>query len=227
MQPATLVTTRNETASIRSFLFRTAQPLDHTAGQFIEMTLPHDQPDERGDWRQFTISSSPGESHLAITVNFANARSSFKRALSNLQVGDQVSVSQPLGDFVLPLQDTIPLIWVAGGIGITPFRSISQALVDYPEKREILLFHSVRSPQEAIFEDIFQAAGIKRQLIITGQQSQNRLEAASLILEIQKQPDALIYISGPELMVASLTAGLTQLGVDRQCIITDAFLGYR
>jgi ferredoxin-NADP reductase len=217
----------DESTDIRTFRFQTAAPLDHIAGQFLEMTLPHPQPDSRGTMRQFTISSSPSEPELAITVNFARAHSSYKQALRQLQPGAEAMVSEPLGDFVLPLDESTPLIWAAGGIGITPFRSIAKWLVDNGQTREITMFHSVRNRDEALFAELMHQAGVgRRQVITTSDAAQTRLQAATILPTINQQAEALVYISGPQAMVEALVRDLRQHGVDHQRIITDAFLGY-
>ena len=107
-----------ETSDIRTFFFKTDKPLDHTAGQFSEWTIEHDNPDSRGRHRWFTISSSPSEELISFTTRFDPKGSSFKKALLKLQPGDVIKVSHAMGDFVLPKLIQTPLIFVAGGIGV-------------------------------------------------------------------------------------------------------------
>jgi ferredoxin-NADP reductase len=224
---AHLTAFHDEAPHIRTFYFQGERPLDHIAGQFVEMSLPHPQPDSRGSVRQFTVSSSPTEPGLAITLDVADNRSSYKRALQQLPIGGEVSISEPLGDFVLPLDEQTPLLWIAGGIGITPFRSIAKWLVDNGETREITMFHSVRNRDGALFAELMHQAGTgQRRVITTAGYGGERLRTDELLPAINQQPEALIYISGPQTMVESLVADLQRHGIDRQRIITDAFLGY-
>ena len=144
---------------ILTFYFKTEQPLRYTAGQFIELTIPHDKPDSRGIKRWFTLSSSPTQSLVAITTKFAVENgSSYKLALHNLKPGTQLTVSDPMGDFVLPKLIQTPLVFVAGGIGITPFVSMLQWLIDTGETRPIKMMLGVRTENEIVFEDLYDKA---------------------------------------------------------------------
>ncbi len=106
-----------------TFLFEPEKPLDWAPGQFIQYLLPHPNMDERNDDRFFTIAAAPFEEHLQVTTRLSPRPSSFKTALVKLPVGAQVDVGEPEGEFVIadPHRD---YIFVAGGIGIAPFRSI-------------------------------------------------------------------------------------------------------
>jgi glycine betaine catabolism B len=142
------------TPCIRTYWFHTEKPVGQVAGEFTELHVPHPNMDKRGDRRWFTISSSPTEPLIGITTKIASSSgSSFKRALQALQLGHQVSITEPMGDFVLPKDGAIPLIFVAGGLGITPVRSIIQYLLDKNEKRSIQVFRTVPNAGEAIFAD--------------------------------------------------------------------------
>jgi ferredoxin-NADP reductase len=119
-----LVSKRPETTDVTSFLFRSDAPLKWQAGQFLHYSLPHPDTDDRGIARYFTIASVPFEGHVMLTTRFASERSSsFKRALRQLPVGAGVEVSEPDGDFVIG-DPADQHVFIAGGIGITPFRAI-------------------------------------------------------------------------------------------------------
>src|SRR5579862_735458 len=110
--------TNQEAANITTFWFKPLQQLTYTAGQYIELTLPHDRPDDRGIKRWFTLSSAPGGDLVSITTKFAGEKSStFKRSLFGLSPGAELHMSEASGDFVLPKDSSIPLVLVAGGIG--------------------------------------------------------------------------------------------------------------
>lgn len=82
-----------------SFYFMKPSELDYTAGQYLQLTLPHDNPDERGTQRYFSISSGPQEADLILTIK--NGKSSFKKKLFSLQKGETVEGFGPMGQFVL------------------------------------------------------------------------------------------------------------------------------
>ncbi len=186
--------------------------------------MPHDSPDERGIKHWFTISSSPTDAPLiSITTKFPtpNPSSSFKTALKNLKIGNSVSISDPMGDFVLPKDSRIPLVFVAGGIGITPFHSIIKWLIDTKQERDITFIYSVKNESEEVFQKLFEHYGMNRHLII-GEQ----LNGQQVLDIANPTSDALIYISGPEPMVEALQKGLESSGIEKSRLVGDFFPGY-
>lgn len=221
-----------EATNIKTFYFKSSRPVPYNAGQFIELTLPHASPDDRGVKRWFTLSSSPSQELLSITTKFAPEHgSTFKQALWALNVGDELTISAAMGDFVLPKLAQTPLIFVAGGIGITPFHSMLQWLIDQQEDRPIKIVYAVRSESEIIFLDTFRKA--KQHVSVVVQQpsaawggERGRVDAAT-ILGLEKPTDTtLIYLAGPEPMIDSLASELLAAGVRKNQLVTDDFPGY-
>src|SRR5689334_1438583 len=97
----TLSNSRQLAGDIYSFDFEPERPLDYIAGQFAEFVAKHPKPDAKGLRHWFTLSSSPNESPVTITVRCRQPLSSFKQALLNLKPGDSILVDEPIGDFVL------------------------------------------------------------------------------------------------------------------------------
>ena len=118
-----LLEKRKEARYVTSFIFEPETPITWEAGQFMVYSLPHEKEDIRGRQRFFTISSAPFEKNPMISTRIFNRRSSFKNALYNMKIGDEINAKGPDGDFVIdnPNQKSV---FLAGGIGITPFRSI-------------------------------------------------------------------------------------------------------
>src|ERR1700716_3357100 len=112
-----------ETEGVVSFEFEPEAPLQFQAGQYLRYMLPHPFPDARGAARSFTIGSAPSEPLLRLTTRFSTLPSTSKQALSSLALGTVVEASGPHGQFVYTETDA-PTVPIAGGIGITPFRSI-------------------------------------------------------------------------------------------------------
>lgn len=218
---------------IISFYFRPVTPLRYTAGQFIELALDHPQPNERGIKHWFTLSSSPSEPLLAITTKFPaqGPTSTFKQTLRNLKPGHEVIMSDPMGDFVLPKDETIPLVFIAGGIGVTPMRSMVKWLHDNHERRNLHLLYGANTLDEVAFRDLFAAYGLPVTLILNQPPADwpgetGQLTAAK-ILELAPDADKKLYfISGPEPMVEALVAGLAQAGVDTRRLVGDYFPNY-
>jgi ferredoxin-NADP reductase len=194
----------------------------YTAGQFIELTIPHDNPDERGQKHWFTLSSSPTEPLPTITTKFPSEgpTSTFKQALQNLKPGDAVSMSDPMGDFVLPKDKTIPLVFVAGGIGVTPMRSMIKWLHDSQETRPITLIYAVADKKQLAFQPVFDEAGIEPVFLY------ERLTPEKILELAPDQPGQLYFISGPEPMVEALVEGLTKSGISESRLVGDYFPNY-
>jgi ferredoxin-NADP reductase len=218
--------------NIKTFWFKPERPVRYTAGQFIELTLPHDNPDERGIKHWFTLSSSPSEAFLSITTKHAEGRSSsFKETLFGLKPGDKVNMSEPMGDFVLPKDPLRPLVFVAGGIGITPMRSMVKWLHDNQEHRTIHLIYAANSIEDVAFRDLFNAYGTPVDIVLTSPPPKweghtGRLDA-EMILELAPDVDnKLYYLSGPEPMVESLEKDLLDHNVDKARLVGDFFPNY-
>ena len=140
---------------IKTFWFKPDKPVRYVAGQFTEIRLPIANPDERGDKHWFTLSSSPTEPLLGITTKFTPKHgSAFKRALAALKPGTHLALAEPMGDFVLPLDTSIPLVFVAAGMGITPVRSMIKWLHDSGQKRSIHLIYKVPTTRELAFSNL-------------------------------------------------------------------------
>ncbi|MEK7152804.1 MAG: FAD-dependent oxidoreductase, partial [Patescibacteria group bacterium] len=192
--------------NIKTFWFKPEQPVRYQAGQFTELYLPHPNADERGETHNFTLSSSPTEPLLGITTKFATDRSStFKQTLRALQPGAVVHLADPMGDVVLPKDKTTPLLFVAGGIGITPFRSMLTYLTDMNEQRTIRVLYGVNRPEELAFTTLFQGYGLEFTPSIKEASSQWHGETGPLspsrILKAVEAPNTLIYLSGPKPMI--------------------------
>jgi glycine betaine catabolism B len=230
---ANLVSRLQLTDSIASFSFRPEREFSFTAGQYISLTLTDHveagQPAER--W--FTISSSPDEEVITITTRVGNAaHTPFKRALYKLQAGAEVDISEPMGAFVLPKLHQTPLVFVAGGIGITPFNSIFNWLHHTGETRDIRMLYSVKNEDDIIMQDTFNKVGQHVTLVVSEPSAAwggERGElTAEMIIGIEKPShETLIFISGPEPFVQKLQADLESLGISNQQIVIDEFQGYK
>lgn len=222
----------DEAANISTFYFKSEQPVRYTAGQFVELTLVHENPDDRGVRRKFTLSSSPTEPLLSITTKFPEqAGSSFKSALRALVPGTAVTISEPMGDFVLPKLIQTPLIFIAGGIGITPFRSIFSWLADTTEPRPIHFFYAVRSEDEIVFQPVLDRVGVQTTIVVSQPTAawggERGTMTAELILGLEKPTDeTLVYISGPEPMVDDLSKDLLAAGLKTSQLVSDGFHNY-
>ncbi len=219
-------------ANIKTFYFKPEKPVDYIAGQFTELYLAHDHPDNRGIRRWFTLSSSPTEPLVSITTKFSTQQSStFKQVLATMQPGTHLKLAQPMGDFVLPKDASRPLVFVAGGIGVTPMHSMIKYLHDKGQQRDIHLLYAVTKAEELAFLPLFKES-VRLTTVVKDPPVGYKGEIGSLtterILEItDSKPDTLFYLSGPEPMVEVFTKELAEKGISSRRIITDYFPGYQ
>lgn len=221
-----------EAAVITTYFFKPEKPLQYTAGQFIELTIPHPHPDEFGIKHWYTLSSSPTDELVSITTKLMNHGSSFKKALQKLQLGQTVTMSDPMGDFVLPKLIQTPLIFVAGGIGITPFHSMLSWLASSNEERPIRLLYGVRTEDDIIFQDTFDRAKQHATIVVSDATpawggGRGQLTAELILGLEQPSEDTLIYVSGPEPMVEQLQKELKKAGVKQRQLVLDFFPNYK
>ena len=233
MAKINLVKTEEVNYNVQTFWFKPESKLDYTAGQFIEMFLPHDNPDERGIKHWFTLSSSPTDEMISITTkNFGDKASSFKKTLFGLKPGAEIKIVEPMGDFVLPKDTSIPLVFVAGGIGLTPYHSIIKYLKATGEKRQIQMLLAFNEPRDIIFEDLFRDYSHDVKVIVsqpddkwtgeTGQLSADRI----LSLTGGYAENKKYYVSGPEPMVEALETDMHDHKVAKTQLVLDFFPGY-
>ena len=218
--------------NIQTFWFKPERPVNYVAGQYIEMSLPHEGADDRGQKHWFTLSSSPSEKLVSITTKHATGRvSTFKQTLFGLEIGAKITISEPMGDFVLPKDTTIPLLFIAGGIGVTPMRSMVKWLADNNERRQIHMLYGAHALEEVAFRDVFENYGVKFDIILSEQTADwsgrtGQLTAPLILDEAQQDDRQLIYISGPEPMVEKLEADLLAAGIEKHRLVLDFFPGY-
>jgi len=209
--------------NIWAFRFKPAEPLSWTAGQFIRVELPHDNPDAEGTKRWFTNSTAPYQGIVQITTRVTD--STFKQALSKLEVGGTLQmIEQPDGDFVW--QDAaLPLVFVAGGIGMTPFYSILKQRVHDGMPLNATLVYGGRTA-ELPFKTELEAwvsadPSFKVHYVVGAPLTAESL--AGLLPDLNK---SLVYVSGPEPMVETLGDELKEHGLPEAQLKQDFFPNY-
>lgn len=220
---------------IYNFTFKTDKVFKFKAGQYMEWTLGHKKTDNRGNRRFFTIASSPTEQEIHLGVKFYDHPSSFKKKMLNMQLGENIVAAQLAGDFVLPRNQNEKLVFIAGGIGITPFRSMLKYLLDNNEKRSIIMFYSNRTEDEIVYEDVLYDAwkklGISILCTLTDKTPQDwtgykgYITPEMIMREVPDYKQRIFYISGSHVMVSSFKKSLAELGIPRRKIKTDFFPG--
>jgi ferredoxin-NADP reductase len=221
-------------ADTYDFVFSLPRKLGFRAGQYLEWTLGLERPDSRGNRRYFTIASAPTEDCLRLGVRFYQDSSAFKRALAGLVPGDTILASQLAGNFTLPSNPATKLVFIAGGIGITPFRSMLQYLLDRQEARPIVVLYGTERQEDIAYRDVLDAArrelGIGTVYAVAKEalrgQYPGYIDARLVRTAIPDYKERTFYISGPQAMVKAVSDKLRRMGVRRSRIKVDFFPGF-
>lgn len=216
--------------------FGIVKNLKFTPGQYFEWTLPHPSPDTRGNRRYFSIASGRKE-NLLMAVKFYEPSSSYKKALFNLQSGDKIIATGLAGDFVLPKNTKIPLVFIAGGIGITPFRSMIEDIVERKQQVDICVIYANKGVEDIVFKEELERArnlGVKTFYVLTDKSKipsdwsglTGHIDTEMIKKAIPDFSNRVFYISGPQLMVQNFEKMLRDLRVKKRQIKSDFFPGY-
>jgi ferredoxin-NADP reductase len=230
---------RKEVAE-RTIAFRFEKPSDwrFKAGQFIDMTLlDPSETDSEGNTRGFSIASGPHEETLMVTTRMRNT--AFKRVLNNVSIGTAVRIEGPFGDLTLPHNASRTVVFLAGGIGITPFRSMLVWAAREKLPHRIFLFYSNRRPEDAPFLEELQMLERKNpnyKLIATMTEMEKShrcwtgetglINQEMLARYLKDAGSPIYYIAGPPAMVKGLHEMLNKARVDDDDIRTEEFAGY-
>jgi ferredoxin-NADP reductase len=222
-----------------SFFFdRTKFTFNFYPGQYIRMTIPHEGKDERGDGRFFSIASSPLlTQELDITTRIV--QSSFKKALFNVSPGQEVKFFGPIGRFVFDEEELNPRVFLAGGIGITPFKSIIDYVYQKKITTPITLFASFTTREDFVFYEELQKISQEMPSIkVVFTVTKPELSQATWTGETGRITDLMIkkYVPdlancitmscGPGAMLEAMVKLMTDLGVSPQNNRKEVFTGY-
>jgi ferredoxin-NADP reductase len=207
--------------TIWQYYFRPERPVDFVAGQYAEFQLLHQFDDPRGHSRTLTLTSLPEDELVSFIIKMPEPRSPYKQALAALQPGAELRLGDAMGDLILPKLPTVPLVFVAGGIGLASFISMLTLLTRRQEQRNIYLFYALRSRREQIYRQLVDGYPLQLKQLIY---APNRLAASEIVATTP--PGALIYLSGSQHFVEGLRVDLTDLGIPHERIVFDYFDGY-
>ncbi len=221
--------------NIFSFYFKRLEDTpDFLPGQYIRLTLPHTNSDERGTSRYFTIASSPLQKEIIITTRIE--RSSFKKTLLNLTKGTTVKFFGPMGNFLLPENNLIPCVFIAGGISITPYHS----MINYAHEKNfslpITLFVTFSTINEVIYykeltliaqknphiKIIYSVS--KANSLWTGEQG--RISEELIKKYVQDVSKPIFYLVGSSKMIETIKEILIRMNIHDERIKIEEFTGY-
>ncbi len=221
-----------------AFHFEKPAHFAFTPGQFVDLTLLHPpETDAEGDVRTFSVASAPHEATLMLATRMRDT--AFKRVLRSMPIGTEVQIEGPMGTLVLHDDPARPAVFLAGGIGITPFRSIVVDTITRHVPHRLFLFYSNRRPDDATFLDELQA--LQRDHLrytfvgtMTEPEKSSRpwtgetgfITPAMLSRHLVKGDAPIYYLVGPPGMVTGLHGALKDAGINPRDIRVEAFTGY-
>ncbi|AHD08614.1 FAD-dependent oxidoreductase [Phaeobacter gallaeciensis] len=237
--PTTQVTlTSSETIATGTMAFHMTKPagFQHQAGQWIRLTIADAAEDGKASSRILSIVSAPDEPQITVATRLSD--SAFKRSLSTLTDGAELTIAGPSGTFTLHEDASRPAVFIAGGIGITPFMSMLRNVTATKAPHKIALFYSNRAPAGAPFlselEEL-QKANSNFQLIATmtdldAQDSwvgeTSKIDQDMLQRHLKDLDAPIYYCVGPAGMVTATQKMLRAAGVAEQDIRVESFTGY-
>lgn len=225
-------------AGTMAFHFEKPEGFAYKAGQFADYTLINpSETDAEGNTRGFSLASAPYEDDLMAATRMRDT--AFKRVLKTMEIGTELTLDAPYGSFTLHNNTQIPAVFLTGGIGVTPVRSIVlQATYDkLPHK--IFLFDSNRRPEDAAFlDDLTEAQKNNPNFAFVGTMTEMEksdrqwheetgfITKAMLLKYIGDLTLPIYYLAGPSAMVTAMRQTLNEAGVNDDNIRTEEFSGY-
>lgn len=221
----TLIEKRPEVAGVTTFVFEASGPFHWTAGQYLHYVLPHKNPDDRGMERWFTISAAPFEGNIQITTRHFENGSTFKKELFAMPIGGTIESDSTEGDFTVP-DPAQKMVFIAGGIGITPFRSILAELDHNGVAINAKLLYA-NQDSNFIFKPELEGFVQKHPgFTIHYFTGEERIDEKAIRTDVADLTSTIFYVSGPERMVEVYEKMLLGMGIPDAHIKRDYFPGY-
>jgi len=236
--PSRLVGREEVAEGTMAFTFYRPSSWTFRAGQFLDMRLlDPPETDAEGNTRSFSIASAPHEDTLMVATRMRDT--AFKRVLRAMPLGSKVNLEGPSGDLTLHGDVSRAAVFLAGGIGITPFRSIALQAAKDQRAHRIFLFYSNRRPEDAPFLEELQALeqvnpNYKLIATMTDMPKSHRtwrgetglIDKEMLASYLTNAVSPIYYAAGPPEMVKGLRAMIHNLGIDDVDIRAEEFSGY-
>lgn len=221
-----------------AFFLEKPADLDFKAGQFARLTLiDPPETDSQGNGRTFTIASAPYEEDLMIATRMRET--AFKRVMKTLTLGTEISFKGPYGTLTLHDDLSRPAVFLTGGIGITPFRSIILQATKERLAHRLFLFYSNRRPEDAAFlKELIELESENRNYKFIGsmtgmsnskqswQGERGYINREMIARFIGDLLSPVYYIAGPQAMTAAMQKMLNDAGVSDENIRVEGFGGY-
>ena len=232
---ATVAETREVAKGTLLALFEVDGYPDFRPGAYFWVELPdRGHQDEKGLRRHISLVTSPTDRPL-VGLATRLRDSAFKRTLAELEVGDEVVVEEPKGSFLLPEDTSADYVFVAGGIGITVFRSMLRYVADRDLPYTVTLCYSNRDRESAAFLDELEELerrieGLRVVLTMTEDEGwegeSRRIDAATLEDHVGELAEKQFLIAGPPAMTEAVVDALHAAGVAEDRVLAGKFSGY-
>lgn len=228
-----LLKIEDEARGTKSFFWESEKPVDYLPGQYFYFTLPKlNYPDSRGATRHFTLSSSPTEGTVLRNTTRIRQESGYKKTLAELSTGSVIEGEGPNGTFVFDGKETGPHVFIAGGIGITPFRSMIKSAFDKRLDIPLYLIYSNSDDNFAFGDELTRIDGDSEYIRVKLYDSsrEGHLDEGKIksILEKWKLsiPGSTFWVVGPPAMTDALEEVLAKLKIPSGKIRSEKFTGY-
>lgn len=224
--------------STMAFHFEKPAGFDFKPGQSADLTLlDPPETDAEGNIRTFSIASPPSASQLMFTTRMRDT--AFKRSLKSMPLGTVVKMDPATGSFTLHKNPARQAVFLAGGIGITPFFSIVQQAAHDHLPQKLYLFYSNRRPEDAPFLDALRSletanANFRFVPTMTGMERSKKawngekgvIDREMLRRHLESLQGPIYYVAGPPAMAATMRKMLVSSSVDEDDIRSEEFAGY-
>jgi ferredoxin-NADP reductase len=221
-----------------AFHFEKPPGFQFKPGQYADLTLMNPpETDGEGNIRSFSIASAPHEADLMFATRMRDT--AFKRVLKAMPIGTEIDLSGPMGSFTLHSNSARPGVFLAGGIGITPFRSMALHAAKNKLTQRLLLCYSNRRPEDAAFlKELEGLAAENKNFTFIGtmtEMEKSKLKWAGRTGSIDKQmlsefmdevKGAIFYVAGPPEMVTAITKVVVDFGISEDDMRSEEFAGY-
>jgi ferredoxin-NADP reductase len=208
------------------------------AGQYVDVTLiGPSETDAEGNIRSLSIASAPADEHLLVTTRMRDT--AFKRVLRTIAFDTEIQLDGPLGSFTLHKNSSKPAVFLAGGIGITPFFSIIRHAEKEKLPHKLYLFYSNRRPEDTAFlKDLLDSEKENGNFrFIPSMTEMNKsaqpwsgeagfINGDMLAKYLPTLQGPIYYVAGPPAMVTAMRKTLTAAGVDEDDVRVEEFAGY-
>lgn len=225
---AKIINIKEEAEGIKTFFLKTEKEYDFIAGQFTNFSF---ETKTGKNSHIFTISSSPEKESISFTT--MKSESDYKQKLFSMKEGDEIEVGNPTGEFILEKAENKKIVFVSGGIGITPFKSMLEDLEAKGENKDIILLYSNKTLKRIVFESDLNriekvVTGLKIVHFLSQEETthsfeKGRITKAGIEKYVQNISERIFFVVGPPGFVDAMKMIMEELNANA---IYENFNGY-